>query len=91
MLTSIPVISPIDIRIGETGVRLLPSPPDYEVDALPAPAAYALDRTADPAANALDEIERAAQVSEYHDFSWWDERIRIIRTALAPGGDGDNS
>jgi len=86
MLMSIPVISPIEleIKIGEPGVRMLP-PPDYEVHALP-PAAILSAETStppeDPTVTALNEIELAAQISEYHDFSWWDERIRQIRARL---------
>ena len=94
MLTSIPIISPIEITLGEPGIRRLP-PPDYEIHALPAAAVLSAGTNADtnagtsagtseqPALTALDEIERAAQISEYHDFSWWDERIRIIRARLA--------
>ena len=82
MLTSIPVISPIEITLGEPGIRRLPSP-DYEIHALPAAAAVSNTETAeDPATTALNEIELAAQVSEYHDFSWWDERIRVVRARL---------
>lgn len=82
MLINIPIISPIEITLGEPGVRRLP-PPDYEIHALPA-ATVLTDETPapDPATVALEEIERAAQISEYHDFSWWDERIRIIRARL---------
>lgn len=82
MLMSIPVISPIEITLGEAGVRRLP-PPDYEIHALP-PAAVltARTRSLDPATAALDEMEHAAQISEYHDFSWWDQRIRTIRAQL---------
>jgi hypothetical protein len=79
---SIPIISPIEITLGEPGIRRLPAPPDYEVDALPPAAALTLDSARDPVTVALDEIERAAQISEYHDFSWWDERIRLIRARL---------
>ena len=85
MLMSIPIISPIEIRVGEPGVRMLPAP-DYEVHALP-PAAILSAETPtppeDPAITALNEIELAAQISEYHDFSWWDERIRQIRERLS--------
>lgn len=79
-MMSIPIISPIELTLGEPGIRRLP-PPDYEVQALPAVALPA-EPPQDPADLALDEIERAAQVSEYHDFSWWDERIRVIRARL---------
>lgn len=82
MLTSIPIISPIEVKFGEPSIRLLPSPPDYEVDALPAAVESTPEYSADPVQVALDEIERAAQISEYHDFSWWDERIRTIRSRL---------
>lgn len=91
MLMSIPVISPIEVTLRDAGVRRLPAPesdyPDYEVHALSAPAATAATAMASgsartPAHAALDEIEHATQVSEYHDFSWWDERLRIIRAAL---------
>ena len=87
MLTSIPIISPIEITLGEPGARRLP-PPDYEIHALPAAAVLTsgvlTEETAQPdfALVALDGIERAAQISEYHDFSWWDERIRLIRARL---------
>lgn len=87
MLTSIPVISPIEITLGEPGVRRLP-PPDYEIHALPAAAVLGDGSSADPRSSgsealvALDEMERAAQISEYHDFSWWDSRIRLIRTTI---------
>lgn len=85
MLTStfmnIPIISPIELTLGEPGIRRLP-PPDYEIQALP--AAAAAESLRDPAVLALDEIEKAAQISEYHDFSWWDERIRVIRAQLQP-------
>jgi hypothetical protein len=76
-MLSIPIISPIELTLGEAGVRRLP-PPDYEIDALP-PAPPA---PRGPATVALDEIEHAAQISEYHDFSWWDQRIRTIRARL---------
>ncbi|MEO7041174.1 MAG: hypothetical protein ABI035_02830 [Gemmatimonadaceae bacterium] len=91
---SIPVISPIEIKLGEPTVRMLPAPPDYEVHALPPAAvlieeateesttASAQESTTDPAIAALDEMEHATQISEYHDFSWWDERIRLIRARL---------
>lgn len=98
MLMSIPVISPVEIKLGEPTVRRLPAPPDYEVDALP-PAAVLTDEatdeatkeateeaTKDPAIAALDEMEHATQISEYHDFSWWDERIRLIRARLEKAG-----
>ncbi|MDQ2890127.1 MAG: hypothetical protein M3R65_06170 [Gemmatimonadota bacterium] len=82
MLTHIPVISPIEVTLGETGIRRLP-PPDYEIHALPAAALSPEDvPPQDPAVIALDEMERVAQISEYHDFSWWDDRIRIIRARL---------
>ena len=88
MLMSIPIISPIEIRLGEPGVRMLPAP-DYEIHALP-PAAILSAETStppeDPAITALNEIEVAAQISEYHDFSWWDERIRQIRERLEQDG-----
>jgi hypothetical protein len=94
MLMSIPVISPIELTLRDSGVRRLP-PPDYEVHALP-PAGETLTlaaiavtpEPADAATVALDEIERAAQISEYHDFSWWDQRIRIIRARLAATVEG---
>ncbi len=82
MLTNIPIISPIEVTLGEPGVRRLP-PPDYEIHALPAAAVLTAETTPqDPAIDALDEMERAAQISEYHDFSWWDQRIRLIRARL---------
>ena len=82
MLTHIPIISPIEITLGEPGVRRLPAP-DYEIHALPPAAVVSLDSpTRDPAVVALDEMERSAQISEYHDFSWWDARIRLIRARL---------
>lgn len=80
MLTHIPVISPIEVTLGETGIRRLP-PPDYEIHALPAAAVEEFSPQ-DPAIIALDEMERVAQISEYHDFSWWDDRIRIIRASF---------
>lgn len=82
MLTSIPIISPIEVKFGEPAVRLLSSPPDYEVDALPAGVASAPEYSGDPARVALDDIEHAAEISEYHDFSWWEERIHTIRSKL---------
>ena len=82
MLTSIPIISPIEVKFGEPAVRLLASPPDYEVDALPTAVASAPEYSGDPAQLALEEIEHAAEISEYHDFSWWEERIRTIRSKL---------
>lgn len=98
MLMSIPVISPVEIKLGEPAVRLLPAPPDYEVDALPPAAVLTEEATEEPtqeanqeanqeamtgpAIAALDEMEHATQISEYHDFSWWDERIRVIRARL---------
>jgi len=88
MLMSIPIISPIEIKLGEPSVRMLPAP-DYEVHALPAAAILSAEtatRPEDPAIAALNEIELAAQISEYHDFSWWDERIREIRTRLESDG-----
>lgn len=82
MLINIPIISPIEITLGEPGIRRLP-PPDYEIHALTAAAILTPETiAADPAVIALDEMERAAQISEYHDFSWWDERIRVIRARL---------
>lgn len=81
MLMGIPIISPVEILLGEPAARRLP-PPDYEIDALPPAAVLTAGATREPEVVALDEIERAAQVSEYHDFSWWDERIRVIRTRL---------
>lgn len=81
MLIAIPVISPIEITLGEPGVRRLPAP-DYEVQPLPAAAMLTAETPRDPATVALDEIELAAQVSEYHDFSWWEERIRLVRAKL---------
>ncbi len=88
MLMSIPIISPIDVTLGESGVRMLPAP-DYEVLALPAAAMLSVETSTplqDPAVTALNEIELAAQISEYHDFSWWDERIRQIRDRLRQDG-----
>jgi hypothetical protein len=82
MLTSIPVISPIEIKLGDPTVRRLPAPPDYEVHALPPAAVLAEAAAKDPAIVALDEMEHATQISEYHDFSWWDERMRLIRARL---------
>jgi len=81
VLTSIPIISPIEITLGETVLRL--PPPDYEIQDLAAPAVPVepADESS-AAAVALDDIERAARISEYHDFSWWDERIRTIRAEL---------
>jgi hypothetical protein len=92
MLMNIPIISPIDlsIKVGEPGVRMLPAP-DYEVHALPAAAILSAETPTppeDPAVTALNEIELAAQISEYHDFSWWDERIRQIRERLKQDGAG---
>lgn len=81
-MLSIPIISPIELKLGESGVRRLPAPPDYEIDALPAAAVLNTESPKDPAIAALDEIEHATQISEYHDFSWWDERIRLIRARL---------
>ena len=79
---SIPIISPIELTLGDSGVLRLP-PPDYEIDALPEAAVIAAEAPPRPAAIvALDEIERAAQISEYHDFSWWEQRIRLIREPL---------
>jgi hypothetical protein len=88
VLMSIPVIAPIDVTLGEPGVRRLP-PPDYEIQALTEAestvASTAAPTTAlprDAAVVALEEIESAAQISEYHDFAWWDQRIRTIRARL---------
>jgi hypothetical protein len=79
---SIPVISPVEITLGEAGVRRLPAP-DYEIQPLPALTELSAQSPApDPAMIALDEMERAAQISEYHDFSWWDVRIRAVRARL---------
>ncbi|HEY8309469.1 MAG TPA: hypothetical protein VIG47_02885, partial [Gemmatimonadaceae bacterium] len=76
---SIPVISPIEITLGEAGIRRLPAP-DYEIQPLPVLTELsAQSPPPDPAIIALEEMERAAQISEYHDFSWWDVRIRTIR------------
>ncbi len=84
MLMSIPVISPIELKLGGPRVRKLPAP-DYEILALPAAVLpVPAEAPRDPAAVALDEIEAAAQISEYHDFSWWDERIQLIRAQLEP-------
>lgn len=82
MLTHIPFVSPIDVTLGEPGVRRLPAP-DYEIHALP-PAAITTPVPVlhDPVLVALDEIERSAQIGEYHDFSWWDVRIRLIRARV---------
>ena len=82
MLTSIPLISPIEVKLGEPTVRRLPAPPDYEVHALAPAAVLTEEATKDPAIAALDEMEHATQISEYHDFSWWDERIKLIRARL---------
>lgn len=99
MLTSIPVISPIEVQLADGGPRLLSPPadsslaaephegPDYEVLPLGSPLSLA-SPAPDPAARALDEMELAAQISEYHDFSWWDERIRVVRAALEPKASG---
>jgi hypothetical protein len=84
VLMSIPIISPVEVRLTEPGVRRLPAPPDYEVDALPA-ATVTPELPPDPATTALDDIQRAARVSEYHDFSWWEERISLIRARLDRG------
>ncbi len=82
MLMSVPIISPIEVQLGEPEVKRLPAP-DYEIHALP-PAAVLSPAPiqSDPAIVALDEMERAAQISEYHDFSWWDQRIRLIRDRI---------
>ncbi len=82
MLTSIPVISPIEVKLDEPTLRRLPAPPDYEVHALPPASMPTEDATKHPAIFALDEMEHATQISEYHDFSWWYERIQVIRTRL---------
>lgn len=87
MLMSIPVISPVDVRLGEAvsgaAFPLLPSgEPDYTVQPLEHAPALAALPGADPVRTALDDLERAARTSEYHDFEWWDERLRILRTAL---------
>jgi hypothetical protein len=82
MLTSIPVISPIEVTLGEPTVRRLPAPPDYEVHALPPAAVLVEEAAKDPAIVALDEMEHATQISEYHDFSWWDERLKLLRARL---------
>jgi hypothetical protein len=98
MLMSIPVISPIDITLTGPGIRMLPPPDYEihalpastltepvirESTILESTSSTSTDAAAATAAmNALNEIERAAQVSEYHDFSWWDERIRTIRVRL---------
>ena len=88
MLTSIPVISPIEVILGEPEVRRLPAP-DYEIHALPAAAVLMpAAPPPDPALSALDDIDRAAQIGEYHDFSWWDERIRIVRGRLQATASG---
>jgi hypothetical protein len=84
VLMSIPIISPVEVRLAEPGVRRLPAPPDYEVDALPA-ATLAAELPSDPATTALDDIQRAARISEYHDFAWWEERISLIRAGLDRG------
>lgn len=81
MLTHIPFISPVDIQLGEPGVRRLPAP-DYEIHALPPTVMATGSAPSDPVVAALDEMERAAQIGEYHDFSWWDVRIRLIRARL---------
>ena len=86
MLMSIPVISPVEVKLGEPGIRRLPPPPDYEIHALPAAAILNVETPKDPAIVALDEMEHATQISEYHDFSWWDERIRLIRAQLEEKG-----
>lgn len=82
MLMSIPIISPIELNLSEPGIRRLPPPPDYEIHALPAAAVLIAETLKGPAIAALDEMEHATQISEYHDFSWWDERIRLIRARL---------
>lgn len=86
MLMSIPVISPIELTLAEPAIRRLPAPPDYEIHALPPAAVLSLEAPKDPAIVALDEMEHATQVSEYHDFSWWDQRIRLIRVRLENEG-----
>ena len=78
----IPFISPVEITLGEPGIRRLPAP-DYEIHALPPAAVMSIESAPhDPAIVALDEIERSARISEYHDFTWWDGRIKLIRGRL---------
>lgn len=84
----VPVISPVPVQLRDGVPRLLPAP-DYEVHALQPEAvalASAATTGAERATTALDEMERAAQISEYHDFSWWDERLRIVRDELRRAG-----
>ena len=82
MLMNIPIISPIELQLDGPPVRRLPAP-DYEIHALPPGAVMgATTEPRDPAIVALDEIDRAAQISEYHDFSWWDARIRLLRARI---------
>lgn len=52
--------------------------PDYTVmDAEPELSSIGI------AMRALHEMESAARVSEYHDFTWWRTRIEEIRAALS--------
>ena len=84
MLTSIPIISPVDIPLTAPQAARLLSPPPVVEDAdytVHDPIAPSLD----PARYALDEMEQAAYIAEYHDSEWWRERLAIIRKRLAEG------
>lgn len=98
-ITSIPVLSPIEIVFPDGGgARLLPAgavvdehEPDYTVQTL-SPQMLAASPLPEPdpamvALDALDEIEHATAVSEYHDFEWWRSRLIAIRSALARNGE----
>jgi len=91
MLMSIPIIAPIELTLSGDGVKALPAPDqsgiedaEYTVDESPAP--YETPATAfmvaTPALVALNEIERAAEIGQYHDFGWWRQRVDTIRDAI---------
>ena len=90
MLMSIPIISPIELSVPNYG-KLLPSPDesgiqDAEYTVQESSSSPTTPRTAflvaSPALIALNEIERAAEVSQYHDFGWWRQRLNTIREAI---------
>jgi len=91
MLMSIPIIAPIELSLPAYGAKMLPSPDESGIQE----AEYTVQETstapttprtafmvASPALVALNEIERAAEISQYHDFGWWRQRINTIREAV---------
>lgn len=81
---------------GADGPRLLSAPaPDYTIHTLDVGAdlpdtelpssgqAHTYDDTpAGRARRAVEEMQRASDLSEYHDTEWWQARLAAVRDAL---------